>query len=178
MFSGKLLVTGDPNAPPSEMAWYRLLDEMGYECYLGSLAPVPASGLPWEDASLSSLIAGAQAAVLKLANFSAALGGLRIACTEGGWESAPWAAETGWGELNDLASQDVSALNVDVADSQALAYEALIQVLEQQDFFAGSYFWLFRADPTAGGASDNSAVVWGKRSAVAISEMWGGALTA
>ena len=32
------------------------------------------------------------------------------------------------------------------------------------------WFWLFRADPTAGGASDNSPMPWDKESGTAIQQ--------
>ena len=179
VYDGKLLaaVEGDAlSAGPAQLAWMRSLDLTGFECYLGSTAPPPTSNALWEDAPLADLRAGVAAQLPQLANFSRALGGLDIMCTEVGWMAAPWASEIGWGQVTDLSSSDVVALDVNGA-SQALAYEAFITELEAQPWFAGAWFWLWRADPTAGGLSDNSPVPWAKQSAVAISQLWRGALT-
>jgi hypothetical protein len=173
VFNGKLLSVSDTLTPNAEsLAWLRTLDLVGYECYLGSTAAVPASRLPWDDAPLDDMIAGEAAAMAPLANFSALLGGLKIACTEGGWIAAPWASEVGWGALTDLASGDVVPLNTQT-HAHALAYEAFITVAEVQPWYAGAWFWLWRADPTAGGPSDASPVPTGKESGAAIAQMWG-----
>jgi hypothetical protein len=175
VFSGKLLSVSDTLAPNAEsLVWMRSLDLVGYECYMGSTAPAPASGLPWDDAPLDAMLAGEAAALAPLANFSALLGGLPVACTEGGWIAAPWASETGWGHITDLASGDVVPLNTQTR-AHALAYEAFITVAEQQPWFAGAWFWMWRADPTAGGPSDASPVPFAKDSGAAIAQLWGAA---
>ena len=148
---------------------------MGFECYLGSTAKTPADGAFWRDASLDAMLAGVQSNMPMLANFSALLGGHAIACTEVGWMAAPWASETGWGHMFDLADSNVPALNTNGA-AHALAYEAFIRTLEAQPWYEGTWFWLWRTDPTAGGPSDNSPVPWAKESGLAISELWNGTL--
>jgi len=169
VFSGKLLVAlgGDVlTAPPQEVAWLRQLDLLGFECYMGNTtASLPA--LPWEDAPLADVIAGQQENVKKLGEWSARMGGMKIACTEVGWISAPWAAESGWGHLQDASDGSVFALDVSVT-SQARAYDAFLSVFEAQPWYAGAFFWLWRADPTAGGGSDASPVVWGKSETMAV----------
>lgn len=172
VFAGKVLVVSDtltPNTP--SLQWMRSLDLIGWECYQGQTAPVPASRLPWDDAALADMQLGVAASLQSLANFSALLGGLPIACTEGGWVAAPWASETGWGELTDLANGDVVPLNTQT-HAHALAYEAFITVAEAQPWYAGAWFWLWRADPTAGGPSDASPTPWGKESGGRIAQLW------
>jgi hypothetical protein len=177
VYSGQVLTVANTLAPSAEqLGWWRSLDAVGYELYLGSAAPVPASQAFWQDAPLAAMQAGLQAQMAQFANFSALLGGLQVFGTEGGWMAAPWAGETGWGNMFDLANSDVPLLNVNGA-AHALAYEAQITVLEQQPWFGGMWFWLFRADPTAGGASDNSPVPWAKESGTAIQQLWRGNAT-
>ena len=134
----------------------------------GSLATAPEQ--PWQDARLVDLQAGALASLRGMGAFAAS-SGLRIACTEGGWLAAPWAAETGWGNQYDLADNTMHALDT-WGPAQALAYTALLSQIEAQPWFVGGWWWLWRADPTAGGTSDPSPTPWAKEASAAIAALW------
>ena len=169
--TGKLAVafSMDGNGNQEEYTWMSELDWMGIECYLGSTAPPPS--LSYQDASDADITAGFERGAATVSAFSAKVGGLKIACTEGGWLSTPWASETGWG--NQLDQSDASIFPLATwGPSQALAYEAFLTVFEAQAWYLGSFLWLFRADPTAGGISDNSPTPWGKEAAAAIALIW------
>lgn len=181
VFSGDVTITVPGSvlsmAPPP--AWMGDLDWLGYECYLGSYAPTPASGLPFDDASQEDMNAGAVKVVNDtLGKLSSIYNGKQVACTEVGWMSAPWAAEVGWANMFDYSNQDVSMLD-QWAVSQAMAYTAFLQAVEPLPYYRGTLgFWVWRADPTAGGHSDVSATPWGKDASVAIAKAWGGNLSA
>jgi len=155
-------------APAPTLAWIKTLDWLGVECYQGSFAAAPAQ--PWQDADLAALQAGALASLKDMAAFSAS-SGLKIACTEGGWLSAPWAAETGWGEQHDLADMSIHALDT-WGPAQALAYSAFLSQIEAQPWYVGGWYWLWRADPTSGGTSDPSPTPWAKEASAAIAALW------
>jgi len=175
VFSGDVLTVANTLTPGAQqLSWMATLDAVGYEMYLGSSAPTPASGAWWQDASLADMQRGVAAQMPQLANFSRLLGGKKIFATEVGWMAAPWASESGWGAPFDISNSDVPALNVN-GPSHALAYEAFITTVEAQPWFGGTWFWLWRADPTAGGASDNAPTPWAKDSGTAIAQLWGAA---
>ena len=155
-------------APAPALAWIKTLSFLGVECYQGSLATAPEQ--PWQDARLVDLQAGALASLRGMGAFAAS-SGLRIACTEGGWLAAPWAAETGWGNQYDLADNTMHALDT-WGPAQALAYTALLSQIEAQPWFVGGWWWLWRADPTAGGTSDPSPTPWAKEASAAIAALW------
>ena len=174
VFTGSVSVAVLPDSfdvPNATIAWLSRLDWVGVDCYIGGAAPAPA--MPWEDATLDELIEGVTTNARPVAAFAARVG-RQVACTEVGWITSPWASETGWGTLLDPASQDVAMLDVNGA-SQALAYAAFVRVFEAAEWYAGTFFWLWRADPTAGGPSDASPVVWGKPAAVTLISLWQGA---
>ena len=155
-------------ADDATKAWVRSLSWLGYECYFGSSAPAPA--LPWEDAPLDDMKAGILKATEQVASFAASLG-LGVVCTEGGWLAAPWASEAGWGNQFDQSDYTTHFLSI-WGPAQALAYEATISVVESQPWYLGSFFWFWRADPTAGGLSDPSAIPWATEATAAIAKMW------
>jgi hypothetical protein len=155
-------------AAPATLAWVKTLDYVGIECYQGSLAPAPA--VPWRDAPPADLAAGLLASLDGFAAFHNATG-MQLACTEGGWLAAPWAGEGGWGTLLDPADTTVHFLD-NFGASQAAAYTALLTVIEAQPWYAGGWYWFWRADPTAGGTSDPSPVPWAKEAAEAIAAVW------
>ena len=154
-------------AAPTQ-AWLRTLSWLGVECYLGSSAAAPPE--PWRDAALADMQAGVAKSLQSFAAYSAT-SGLKIACTEGGWLAAPWASEAGWGQLFDFADASVHFLDVS-GPAQALAYTALLSVIEAQPWYVGGWYWLWRADPTAGGTSDPSPTPWAKEASAAIASLW------
>ena len=114
--------------------------------------------------------AGILKATEQVASFAASLG-LGVVCTEGGWLAAPWASEAGWGNQFDQSDYTTHFLSI-WGPAQALAYEATISVVESQPWYLGSFFWFWRADPTAGGLSDPSAIPWATEATAAIAKMW------
>ena len=114
--------------------------------------------------------AGVERSLEGMAAFAAS-SGLKIACTEGGWVAAPWASESGWGGMLDLSDSTVHDLDT-WGPSQALAYTAMLSVIEAKPYFAGGWWWLWRADPTSGGTSDHSPSPWAKEASAAIAAQW------
>lgn len=156
------------SSPNETLTWLKTLDWMGFECYLGSTAP--HSDLLYQDATLEDIQKGVVANTRQIKDFVSQLG-LKMVCTEGGWLSSPWASETGWGAQQDLADSTVHIIDT-WGPAHALAYEAAITMLESFPWFGGSFFWLWRSDPTSGGLSDYSPTPWGKESSVAIANLW------
>jgi hypothetical protein len=181
IYQGKVLAALEGDALPQNSStpagsWMQHMDLLGFECYMGNTTASGGGGggrVPWEDTvSVATVKAGQLENLAKLGAWSAGFGGMKVACTEVGWISAPWAAESGWGSLLDASDGAISALDTDQR-SMAVAYSAFIQAFEAQPWYVGSFFWLWRADPTAGGNSDSSPVVWGKTETLqAIRELW------
>jgi hypothetical protein len=176
---------GEPEIIPP---WLSGLDYLGIDCYfvdpyaggggseaawklpplqrlLDGWTKVPAGGttmshLTWVQAleNYSRAIGGGP----RHANNSAAPGMMPIVCTEVGYQSkpAPWLNPPGTDQPDDAAC-DVESLCVSTA-SQALAYEALFGALYPQAWFQGFYLWLWRADPSSGGMSDDQFGPQGK----------------
>ena len=44
--------------------------------------------------------------------------------------------------------------------------------MEAQPWYRGTFFWLWRADPTSGGFADNSPIPNAKEAAAAIANLW------
>jgi hypothetical protein len=156
-------------AGPAYLQWLTALDWIGIDCYIGSNGTAHPA-VPWADAPLTAIQQGIRNAAQSLVDFAAKTG-KKIACTEVGWISGPWAGETGWGDVLDKADSSVFSQST-WGPAQALAYEAFVSVFESFDFYRGGLHWLWRADPTAGTFSDNSPTPWGKEAAVALAKIW------
>jgi len=154
--------------------WVAGLDFLSVDCYF--TAPLPHSlvpALPWQDVTLEQLVAAEAALMPPLANFSQRFS-KPIVCTEIGMPSRPW-AYTGWGNTRMLDGEDCSVSDqcISVA-AQALAYTAWLQVYYAQPWFDGFLFWIWKADPTAGGLSSNSFSPQGKPPVLnEIKALWG-----
>jgi len=157
------------NAP-----WVASLDFLSVDCYF--TAPIPPARiprLPWQDVALGDLLAAEAALMEPLHNFSQRFA-KPIVCTEIGMPSRPWAYR-GWGNTPMLDGDDCSVNDqcVSVA-AQALAYNAWLHTYYQQSWFDGFLFWIWKADPTAGGMTSNSFSPQGKPAVLsAIKAFWG-----
>lgn len=56
--------------------------------------------------------------------------------------------------------------------AQAIAYQAMFEQLYAQAWFAGFFLWLWRADPTAGGAGDDEYEPTNKLAAQVLKLWW------
>ena len=139
-----------------------------------TLPPALIPPLPWQDVTLGQLAAAEAALMPPLANFSQRFQGKPIVCTEMGMPSRPWAYR-GWGNTPMLDGEDCSVNDqcVSVA-AQALTYAAWLDVYYRQPWFDGVLFWIWKADPTAGGMTSNSFSPQGKPPVLnAIKALWG-----
>ena len=172
------------------------LDFLGVDCYTGpgelplipyakhSSASYPHPVLPWQDVALNVLSRAKQGTLAQYAQ-TAAWAKMNIVCTEVGWPARPWSYGGGHTQQlprsiaddghADLDAADCSVIDQCVAvDAQALAYEAFIETFYSPNntWFDGVLFWLWRADPTAGGLSDDGFVATGKPAAAVVAEAW------
>ena len=107
------------------------------------------------------------------ARLSLATGNKKIVCTEVGWASRPWTYIDRAGTPR-LDPEDCSVWDQCVsADAQALAYSVFLQTYYAQPWFDGATLWFWRADPTAGGLSDDGFVPAGKSTAAVTRAFWG-----
>ena len=190
VFSGQVSTAFNPDGPallPAAVAaapWVHELDFIGIDCYFEpALAPWPGSGglspsdvhppLPWQDLPLPTLLAAFEALMPPFAALAAATGGKQIVCTEVGWASRPWTYAYRAGTPR-LDGEDCSVWDQCVSTrAQALAYSAFLQTYYAQPWFDGVLFWDWRADPTAGGSSDDGFTVAGKEAANVTRQFWG-----
>jgi hypothetical protein len=151
-------------------AWIIEMDFTGIDCYL-SLPGIQPTKLPWQDVSVESLL---QAAQQIMPQFAALYNdtGKKIVCTEVGWAARPW-TWAHWGGQAVLDPEDCSVLDQCAAPNAfALAYNWHLQTYYQQDWFDGVLYWLWRADPTAGGMSDDGFVPVGKPAIPLLKAAW------
>jgi hypothetical protein len=98
----------------------------------------------------------------------------KIVCTEVGWPSRPW-AYSGRAGITVLDPEDGSVVEQCVSTrAQAMAYAGFLATYYAQPWFDGVLFWMWRADPTAGGGSDDGFVPTGKEAAAVVKAAWGG----
>jgi len=159
---------------PENAPWVASLDFLSVDCYFTApLSPSDIPTLPWKDVSLEELLAAEAKLMPRLANFSQ-LFSKSIVCTEIGTPSRPWSYK-GWGNTPMLDGEDCSVNDqcVSVA-AQALTYSAWLQTYYAQPWFDGFLFWLWKADPTAGGMTSNSFSPQGKPIVLnTIKAFWG-----
>jgi hypothetical protein len=157
------------------------LDYAGVDCYYNHTIDLSAFTVPWQQASQQVVRAEWASWVLALQNVSVVLGNLPLICTEVGFQSRPFSYSGAEQTLNpalfEVAHQwsprdcSIGALCAnDVA--QAIAVQAMFEALYSQSWFHGFYLWLWRADPTAGGAGDDSYTPRGKLAAAVIEQWW------
>ena len=176
VFSGQLSHAFQPNLFDSKAAALvakisHNLDWIGVDCYLKYPVGTPPS-LPWQDLSQAAITSGVSKMMSDFAQLSKTLGGKPIVCTEVGWSSRPW-TYTGRAGMPKLDPGDCSVWDQCVSNhAQALMYEAFFENYYAQPWFGGVLFWLWRADPTAGGTSDDGFSVWGKPAAGVIAKHW------
>ncbi len=118
-------------------------DFLGVDCYTGSgvLPAVPyAPGvsyphplLPWHDFDLATLAAAKEQTLAPYAA-AAAWSGLKIVCTEVGWQSRPWSYGS-YSSTFVLDADDGSVPEQCVSTAaQALAYEAFLDTFSAQEW--------------------------------------------
>ena len=171
-------------AVQTKLGYVRALDWLSVDCYSGPgpLPPVPYGPanyshpvLPWQDVALATLVAAKRTLLSEYAA-TAAWAGLKIVCTEVGFQARPW-SYSAFSGIEQLDGEDCSVSDQCVSvEAQALAYEAFIAAFYDpaNAWFDGALFWLWRADPTAGGLSCDGFGVRGKPAAAVIAEAWGG----
>jgi hypothetical protein len=170
------------------------LDFLGVDCYTGpgelplipyakhGSASYPHPVLPWHDVASDVLRSAKRGTIAQYAQ-TAAWAKMKIVCTEVGFPARPWSYGGGYTQQRavaddghaDLDAADCSVIDQCVAvDAQALAYAAFIDTFyaPNNTWFDGTLFWLWRADPTAGGLSDDGFVATGKPAAAVVAEAW------
>ena len=162
--------------------WLEDLDYLGVDCYFPNAQGQDVNNTrPWNDLpKLSDLVAGWHTPIKNygtkaglsivdaMSNYSKLIGSkqpagmMEIVCTEVGYQSkpAPWVNPAGTDQPDD-ASCDVQSQCVNTK-AQALTYETLFSALYPQKWFKGFYLWLWRADPSSGGMSDDQFGPQGK----------------
>jgi hypothetical protein len=177
-FFGDIL---DPQVQQT-VPYVKMLDFLGIDCYSGPgplpnipYGPVNYSHpvLPWQNVELNTLIA-AKRTLMAQYEQTAQWAGLQIVCTEVGFQSRPW-SYAGYSGVPQLDGADCSVIDQCVSMSaQVLAYQAYLTAFyaPENEWFAGSLFWLWRADPTAGGLSDDGFGVNGKPAVALIRAFW------
>ena len=116
---------------------------------------------------------------------SEALGDKRLVCTEVGFQSRPWAYSGYTSQFRNGLSNSLYLHNHELSPrdctqpglcasevAQALAYQGMFARLYAEPWFGGFYLWLWRADPTAGGPTDDSFTPKGKLTAQVIKKWW------
>lgn len=168
VFSGQITMTIDGNmvmsyAQGNKIPWLKSLSFIGVSCYwpLGynkTLVP----DLPWVLPQVDDLASAYAEYVDELEKLSGMFGNMTVVCTDVGYQSRPY----GWNhQLSAIQLDDtdcsVSEQCMD-ADAQALAYKAFLQAVFGRSWFGGAHWWLWRADSSAGGTSDDSYTPAGK----------------
>jgi hypothetical protein len=157
------------------------LDYAGVDCYYNHTIDLSSFTVPWQQASQQVVHAEWSSWVLALQNVSVVLGNLPLICTEVGFQSRPFSYSGAEQTLNpklfevahQWAPRDCSIAALCANDvAQAIAVQAMFEALYAQSWFHGFYLWLWRADPTAGGAGDDSYTPRGKLTAAVIEKWW------
>lgn len=157
------------------------LDYAGVDCYYNHTIDLSTFTVPWQQASQQVVHAEWSSWVLALQNVSVVLGNLPLICTEVGFQSRPFSYSGAEQTLNpklfevahQWAPRDCSVAALCANDvAQAIAVQAMFEALYAQSWFHGFYLWLWRADPTAGGAGDDSYTPRGKLTAAVIEKWW------
>ena len=164
-------------AAPWGPRWYSKLDVLATDYYPSFFVGHPS--LPWQtSANLSAQFAAAIASDMQqYRRTSAYFGGKQILITEYGFQSQPWSYSRTPGAITgnnpgllDVASCEVTDQCVSMR-AQALGYDLSMRALFAEPWFKGIAVWLWRADPTHGGAESDSFSPNGK-SSIAVLAKW------
>jgi hypothetical protein len=88
-----------------------------------------------------------------------------------GFQSRPWAYSYISSGLLDLTNCEVHDQCVSLF-AQAEAYDLSLKALYAEPWFAGVLVWLWQADPTHGGLSDDTFCPRGKPSIEVLAKYW------
>lgn len=165
--------------------WILGLDYIGIDCYF-DLPGAGSDGLPWQTPPLQKLIdawqnqaAGGNISpsthlswLASMQTFSEQTGNKVLVCTEVGYQSKPHSWMNPAGNMSpDPLSTGIASQDINTA-AQALAYQALFETLYPNKWFGGFYLWLWRADPTTGGPSDDDFGPQGKPETMDVLRQW------
>lgn len=157
--------------------WYGTLDLLATDYY--PAMPVAHPSLPWQtSANLSATYAAAIASdMAQYRRTSSFFGGKQILITEYGFQSQPWSYSYAPGAITGNNPGLLNVASCEVTDqcvsmrAQALGYDLSLTALFAEPWFKGIAVWLWRADPTHGGAESDSFSPNGK-SGVGILTKW------
>ncbi|KAA0148284.1 hypothetical protein FNF28_07466 [Cafeteria roenbergensis] len=176
-FKGQVSVAFNPPVVDNwrqSLPWIRTLDFVGVDCYFPTTVDVPP--LPWQDANVSAVAAAWEAPAAKLAALSAGAGDKQIVCTEIGSQSRPWAYSVTVGPRGHEFTPEQCAVwdQCHSHRAQAIFYDGMFTTLYSKPWFDGFTLWLWRADPTSGGPSDDAFTPSGKPETIAVlRDFWG-----
>lgn len=172
-FNGPIITEYDPKT----MQWVKELDYVGVDCYYGlNLDKKGIPNLPWQNYSTALVRDAWKEWAGKLGDLAASTG-LPIVCTEIGGQSR------GWGYIGPASKLGIDQQPGRLDCSrwaecfseglQAIYYRGMFEELYSHDWFRGFFLWLWRADPTAGGLSDESFVPSGKPATLQVlADFW------
>ncbi len=165
VYSGNVTIAININlAVPGKIGFVDELDLVGVEGYY-SLKKAPSG------ATVAQLKAAWGEVVADLETYHKSHG-KPIMFTEVGYQSrADSHLSPASTNATDPRDCSVTALCVDL-DEQANVYEALLAAMYPQPWFTGVNWWLWRADPTAGGRADYSFTPQGKPATLAVMKKW------
>eukprot|EP01006_Ploeotia_vitrea_P013021 TRINITY_DN3422_c0_g1_i1.p1 TRINITY_DN3422_c0_g1~~TRINITY_DN3422_c0_g1_i1.p1 ORF type:complete len:787 (-),score=27.39 TRINITY_DN3422_c0_g1_i1:1184-3514(-) len=156
--------------------WIADLDYIGVDCYY-HLAHTNHPELPWENLPVSELLKAWQPIIGNLSSI-AHFWKKPIKCTETGYQSRPWNYAGNWAgpyHTHQLDPWDCSVWDQCYSGKgQSLGYDAMLTSLYAQEWYEGFYLWMWRADPTAGGPTDDTFTSNGKPDSLKVlNKFWG-----
>jgi hypothetical protein len=149
------------------------LDSIGVDAYYSLGEALPLGVAPTVDA----LVAAWQPIVAQLGALAAAAN-KSVLLTEVGYQSRPSCHVRPWGTVVHDPLDDSAWLEDHDMECQAAAYEALMRAFTPQPWFAGVFWWLWRADATHGGTFDSDFTPHGKPAEEVLRRWYGGELSA
>jgi hypothetical protein len=146
-FSGEITYASNHGGEEVAITWWGAVDYIGVDAYY----PL----VDWPHPSVADLKAAwVERGHLETLASLAARHGRPVLLTEIGYRSARFTAAAPWDHRGD------QEIDVDV---QARAYRAAFEVLWDQPWLAGIYWWYWDADPEVGGDDDSGYSPRGKR---------------
>jgi hypothetical protein len=148
------------------------LDAIGVDAYysLGEILPLGISP------TVDDLITAWEPIKESLKNLSITYN-KPILITEVGYQSRPSCHVRPWGTVVHDPLDDSAWLEDHDMSCQANAYEALFRVFSNEEWFAGVFWWLWRADTTAGGTGCSDFTPHGKPAEFVLRRWYNGNLT-
>jgi hypothetical protein len=149
--------------------WISTLDFIGVDCYFG--VTIPHSTLQWQDVNASVVRKAWEVPAAQLAKLASDTS-LPIVCTEIGSQSRPWSYSSV--DPDAPPGHEFGEQTCNVWDqchsnnAQALMYDGMLSALYAESWFRGFTLWMWRADPTAGGPSDDAFTPAGKPASIAV----------